>query len=127
MLDDGIRPIATQEQDQTLAPLHAAAYNGHLECVKLLIEKGKVDVNHRDDVGGTPLMRAAWGGHAEIVEWLLEHCADPTVRQPSDVDALEFGAGSGNLDVIPSYPGSSSQRKSQGHAESSRSGCREWQ
>lgn len=100
LLEYGVNPVARDGEDETLVPLHAACYNGHLECAKSLHEVGGVDVNLRDDLGGTPLMRSAWGARAEIVQWLLLNGADPAIRQYSDVDALEFGAGGGNAEVV---------------------------
>ncbi|KAF2215798.1 hypothetical protein CERZMDRAFT_18765, partial [Cercospora zeae-maydis SCOH1-5] len=69
LLEMGI--IASSETDRTLMPLHAACYNGHLDCAKLLIQSG-MNINCRDEFGGTALMRAAVGGRTEIVRWLLD-------------------------------------------------------
>lgn len=101
LLETGISPIAREDQDQSLVPLHEACFQGWLECAKVLVEMGDVDVNFKDGMGGTPLMRAAWGGRGEVVRWLLARGADVGIRQPDgDVDAFEFGAGSGDMDVV---------------------------
>ena len=111
LLERGISPIARADQDVTLVPLHAACYNGHIKCVKVLIEEHGMDMNFKDEggstAGGTPLMRAARGGHADIVAWLLERGADTTCVQktfPSGQEcnssAFEYGAESGNVEVI---------------------------
>jgi ankyrin repeat protein len=99
LLDIGVKahPVPGSGDDETLVPLQAAAYNGHLKCVKVLIEKGGVHVDARDEIGGTALIRASWGKHPEIVQWLLEHGADPTIKQVSGVNALDFAAGGGNV------------------------------
>jgi ankyrin repeat protein len=55
--------------------LCVAAYNGHLEVVKLLLEKG-ADIEHKDNDGRTPLCVAAYNGHLEVVRLLLEKGAD---------------------------------------------------
>lgn len=75
-------------------PLHAACANGHLECAQVLLASG-LDINLRDDVGGTPLMRASVSGHVDIVRWLLANGADPTLRETPQGkwNALELGAG----------------------------------
>jgi ankyrin repeat protein len=58
--------------------LTSAAYGGHGELVKLLLEKG-ANINVRDENGLTPLMNAAIAGQAEVVRILLERNADPNV------------------------------------------------
>lgn len=63
LLEQGVKASAkgTDGDDMTLVPLHAAAYQGRFECVEILLEEGKLDVNTKDDMGGTALMRACWG------------------------------------------------------------------
>lgn len=98
---------AAKGEDDTWMPLHAAAYRGRLECVKILVEEAGLSPNERDDLGGTPLMRACWGGRENIVAYLLEHGADMTIRQTATirnedsntgVNAFEFAAGSGSIE-----------------------------
>ncbi|ROT35327.1 ankyrin [Sodiomyces alkalinus F11] len=51
--------------------LHATSEGGHVEAVKLLLEKG-ADVNIKDDdYGQTPLSWAAENGHEKVVKLLL--------------------------------------------------------
>ncbi|THX86342.1 ankyrin [Aureobasidium pullulans] len=52
------------------APIHVAAFAGHLEIVQRLIERG-MDVNHRGDKDYSPLLAACVGRHRSIVEYLL--------------------------------------------------------
>ena len=66
------QPNIENGEDPTLVPLHTAAFNGHLECVKVLVEEGNVDVSVKDDMGGVPFMRTAFGGRPEIARYLLE-------------------------------------------------------
>ena len=47
-----------------------ASQNGHLEIVKLLIEKG-ANINAQDDDDWTALMDASRKGHLEIVKLLI--------------------------------------------------------
>lgn len=56
--------------DQRTA-LRAAAWGGHEDIVKALLQHG-ADVNRTDDEGRTALIAAAYMGHSEIVEHLLE-------------------------------------------------------
>ena len=60
--------------DQRTA-LRAAAWGGHEEIVKALLQHG-ADVNRTDDEGRTALIAAAYMGHSEIVEHLLDYGAE---------------------------------------------------
>ena len=53
-------------------PLIIAAYKGHSEVVKLLLDKKDIQVNQGDRCGATPLIHAAKKGHLEVVKLLLE-------------------------------------------------------
>jgi ankyrin repeat protein len=56
-----------------------ASYNGHLDAVKLLPDRG-ADPNLQDFGGRTALMWAAAYGTPDLLDNLLEHGADPDVR-----------------------------------------------
>ena len=60
-------------------PLHLAAEEGHLECVKILTSFGASTDCKRSD-GYTPLHIAAKEGHLRIVEYLTSIMED--VNQP---------------------------------------------
>jgi len=53
-------------------PLSYASENGHEAVAKMLVDKGKVDVNLKDNDGRTPLSYAARSGHEAIVKMLLD-------------------------------------------------------
>ncbi|RYP78699.1 hypothetical protein DL771_000366 [Monosporascus sp. 5C6A] len=91
LLGAGVRPTADEGggDDGSLAPLHAAAFHGHRECVEILLRDGKLSVDARDDIGGTPLMRACAGKRAEVVRLLIDAGADIFVRQKKDADSDE--------------------------------------
>lgn len=57
-------------------PLHLACSQGHLECVKLLINVGGVNINEVAGVRGTPLHTAVRSGKVQIVSYLLIHKAN---------------------------------------------------
>lgn len=50
--------------------IHWAAQEGHVDVIKLLVERG-ANPDLLDDSGHTPLYKAASEGHADIVEYLL--------------------------------------------------------
>ena len=68
----------TERSNDGWTPLHLAAGNGHLEVVKLLLEKS-ADVTVANNGGWTPLNSAASNGHNEMVKLLLEKGAGVTV------------------------------------------------
>ncbi|KAI9665157.1 MAG: hypothetical protein M1831_002167 [Alyxoria varia] len=111
LLSQGVKATAkdADDDDMTATPLHAAAYQGCSECVRVLMEDGKVSPNAVDHIGGTPLMRACWGAHPEIVRYLLDAGADVTTRQSEPAmedddalgtNALEFAAGAGCFECV---------------------------
>jgi hypothetical protein len=51
--------------------LLAAAYDGHSELVRLLIEEGKASADQADHDGETPLLNAMYEGHHDIVRFLI--------------------------------------------------------
>jgi hypothetical protein len=67
-------------------PLHAVAYSGNVEVVRILIEYDPTCVNARNDVGSTPLHWALhWTSNGNnlkdgsVIRFLLEHGADIVV------------------------------------------------
>jgi ankyrin repeat protein len=81
----------------TEAMLHAAFY-GHVDAVKLLIEHG-VPVEPRDASSGTPLSMAAGKGHVPIVQALLDAGADPNSRSARGSTPLMKAAVWGRMEV----------------------------
>ncbi|KAF2491218.1 ankyrin [Lophium mytilinum] len=100
------QPAPGTEDDVTLVCLHAAAHNGQLEAVKVIVEEGGAEVDAKDELGGTALMRACFGGQVEVVAWLLERGADAGRRQDDSEErtpgtgALEFAAGKGCVECV---------------------------
>lgn len=80
-------------------PLANACYEGHTQCVYVLLEAG-VDINVRDAKGRTPLHIAARHGKSEIIRLLLEnpfvdvYAITPTKRQSAlDIARYEYAHG----------------------------------
>ena len=67
---------ATTCGDEPISALSAASYGGHLDTVKMLLQRG-ASVEYPDDDSKMPLMAAASAGHSEIVRLPLE--ADPAL------------------------------------------------
>jgi RNA polymerase sigma factor (sigma-70 family) len=74
------------------APLKNAAARGHIEVVKLLLERG-ADPNLPEEgiaPNGHALYSAVYSGHYEIAKLLLEHGAYPSPAVESSADALSI-------------------------------------
>ncbi|KAF7257394.1 hypothetical protein EG68_05665 [Paragonimus skrjabini miyazakii] len=78
-------------------PLHVAAANGSLECVRLLTN---VYVNVSDRMGHTPLHHAVLGGHTEVVRFLLESGASVNAFDKYDRRAMHWAAVCGQVEIV---------------------------
>lgn len=77
-LGKGADPNAKAEEGWTA--LHFAAFAGHPNTTRILLEHGaKVNALGEQSVG-TPLHQAAYLGHADVAKILFEHGADPNAE-----------------------------------------------
>ena len=80
--------------------LGRAAYLGHIEIARLLLDRG-ADVNYNDDTGYTALKLAAEEGHLEMVRLLLDAGADMTICGGLDAgNPLHKAAQCGHVAVV---------------------------
>ena len=117
------RVRALLDQDPTLAnrlsdyvtyylgsgsPLRNAAAKGHIEIVKLLLERG-ADPNLPEEAiapHGNALYSAVYNGHHEVAKLLLEHGAYPSPQVESSADALSIAMMNDDqkmIDLLASY------------------------
>ena len=92
---EGGRPVAG------VALLHAAAANGHLEMVRVLLKEG-ANVDLQTSLGNTALMHAAGHGHLSILLVLLQHSANPDLRSIQGYTALMMAACKGQEACVES-------------------------
>ncbi|SNT27099.1 ankyrin repeat domain-containing protein [Rhodococcoides kyotonense] len=86
-LDAGVPVDLNNSSGDTLVML--AAYHGHAETVRLLVERG-ADVNRPNDKGQTPLAGAVFKGEDDVVQALVGGGADPHGGHPSAIDAARM-------------------------------------
>ncbi|KAH9988272.1 hypothetical protein BJV74DRAFT_951505 [Russula compacta] len=84
-------------------PLHAAALNGHVEIVRLLLGHSAA-VDARDFINQTPLHLAAYNTALDVFRMLIEHNADMNARDYKGQTPLHrvvaSGYGEEGLDVV---------------------------
>jgi len=74
MIRWGARSDVNVKNNDGWTPLHSAAYYGHFEIVKYLVEHG-ADIIAKNNDGLTPLQCAESKDNEEIVEYLSVLCS----------------------------------------------------
>ena len=107
--EDEDDPFESDKDDPQVAPLHIAAVNGKLGCIKIFIEEGHLDVDTLDEFGRTPFLAAAGSRDFETSKYLLEKGADPTARSDTRIkitrELMEEYAGAGALEIAAGHRG----------------------
>ncbi|KAF8837279.1 ankyrin, partial [Paxillus ammoniavirescens] len=80
-------------------PLSSACSTGHMDIVKLLLEKG-AHVNPQGEGSKTPLCSACYGGRFDIVELLLEKGADVNPHGKLFDAPLRSACSGGYVDIV---------------------------
>src|SRR3989441_2723474 len=92
-------------KEEGFDPLGLAAFFGHAEAVKVLLEYG-ADVNHKPPsrFANTAVDAAVSGDHADVVRILLAAGANPNVRGEGKYTTLHKAAGHRKLDLVRKVP-----------------------
>jgi ankyrin repeat protein len=84
-------PVAARQSRRRLfkdnkgtGPIHIACETGYFECVKTLLDRGKVDVNCTDMNRETLAFICCVNGHVEILHLLIQHGADFSLADTSN-------------------------------------------
>ncbi|KAI4869732.1 hypothetical protein F4820DRAFT_365457 [Hypoxylon rubiginosum] len=72
---DGVAEMQHSFPETTAPLLHFAVAGGHIDTLRLLLQRYDVNVNGRDTAGYTALQRAVMAGRTDMAAMLLEHGA----------------------------------------------------
>ena len=98
LLAKGALRTARDSRQQT--PLHLAAWNGHLDIMRMLI-RASVNVNEQNSEGNTPLHFVAQFGKDKMpAVLLLEAKANALVRNKTNETPLDTAARFGRTDIV---------------------------
>lgn len=99
LLEHGGGDIEQISRESGNTPLTAAAYAGHVEVVKRLVQAG-ARVDKPDEEGDTALMQAAWNGHVEVVKVLLNAGAKMGKKGKRGKGAVWYAGKAGKREVV---------------------------
>jgi len=88
--------VGDQEES---SPLHVAAAQGHVECLKTLLDAG-ADIEARNIYEETPLHLAAGKGHVECLKALLDKHADKETKTMYGYTPLYLAASAGQVECL---------------------------
>jgi ankyrin repeat protein len=80
--------------------LHYAAWGGHLDVVRWLVDVEGASLDDVDVVGNTALLYAVYGGHRHVVDELLARGRSLQERNSKNHTALLQAACGGHLDLV---------------------------
>jgi ankyrin repeat protein len=99
-VDAGVPADLTNDRGDTLVML--AAYHGHADAVRALLERG-AEADRINDRGQTPLAGAVFKGEEAVIRVLLDAGADPAAGTPSAVDTARMFARTELLELFGAH------------------------
>eukprot|EP00731_Ephydatia_muelleri_P005630 Em0002g1806a len=79
--------------------LMLASMEGHMECVKVLLDNG-AEINIQDKEGWTTLMKSSRAGHMECVTVLLDKGAEVNIQDTEGWTALMLASRAGHMECV---------------------------
>ena len=79
--------------------LHYAAFDGHTECVRLLLPNN-CNVDTQDDEGWTAVILASQEGHAEIVKLICQEHPELSLKSKIGRNALHSACFNGHTEIV---------------------------
>ncbi|CAG8485309.1 4127_t:CDS:2 [Acaulospora morrowiae] len=92
--------IVDLSDNHGLSPLSIAACNGHTYVCRMLLDRGKANINQKDETGKTALAHAAHKGHSQTVETLLSRGADFNITDKFGWTPLMLAAYAGQANIV---------------------------
>ena len=106
LIDQSEPSLLTVRDKDGNTPLHEAAISGHSPMLEGLVERlveyraYSNEINKKNNLGNTPLHLAFQFDHPRIVKFLVRKGADLTIKNNSQVTALELGRRLGREDSL---------------------------
>ena len=81
-------------------PLMVACENGHVDCLRVLVDSYGAHVNVVDNIGSTAVIHACENGHVDCLRFLLENGADVNVVNKYGKTPLMGACERGHVDCV---------------------------
>ena len=99
LLAKGVNINDPGDSDKYGTPLHHAAYGGHIDLMKALLQRG-ANVNAKDSLDNTPLALAAQRKQVQAVELLLQHGANASIPTMNGETAFHEAVLAGSVEIV---------------------------
>lgn len=84
-------PLNSYISEERFTVVHYACKIGSIKSLRILIEKGNMDINFQDDIEKwTPLIICCINGHIECTEYLLKQGANTELKSETNHSALDY-------------------------------------
>lgn len=102
LVESGMADVNATNPAEGATALHGAAYEGHVDCLRYLLENG-ADVNIHDDDSWTSLHAAVIGKKRKCVELLLKANCDPFAETIDGLTPFQMAIEIGNDKILRQF------------------------